>query len=93
MYVYIYIQTHWLLYHIRLCIYICHYYKYCDNQVTDDEEEEEVEGEEPKVVDVDEEEKSKKTKKVKQVTKSWSHLNEQKPIWMRKPEEVCHTCI
>ena len=25
---------------------------------------------------------------VPQVTKSWSHLNEQKPIWMRKPEEV-----
>jgi molecular chaperone HtpG len=38
-------------------------------------------------VDVDEE-KEKKTKKVKQVTKSWAHLNEQKPIWMRKPEEV-----
>ena len=45
------------------------------------------------MVDVDEEEegadkKAKKTKKVKQVTKSWSHLNEQKPIWMRKPEDV-----
>ena len=25
---------------------------------------------------------------VPQVTKSFSHLNEQKPIWMRKPEEV-----
>jgi molecular chaperone HtpG len=25
---------------------------------------------------------------VKQVTKSWNHLNEQKPIWMRKPEDV-----
>eukprot|EP00596_Hydrurales_sp_CCMP1899_P005158 CAMPEP_0119035994 /NCGR_PEP_ID=MMETSP1177-20130426/3309_1 /TAXON_ID=2985 /ORGANISM="Ochromonas sp, Strain CCMP1899" /LENGTH=700 /DNA_ID=CAMNT_0006995021 /DNA_START=24 /DNA_END=2126 /DNA_ORIENTATION=+ len=59
-----------------------------EKEVSDDEEEEEVEGEEPKVVDVDEEEKSKKTKKVKHVTKSWSHLNEQKPIWMRKPEEV-----
>ena len=34
------------------------------------------------------ESKEKKTKKVKQVTKSWSHLNEQKPIWMRKPEDV-----
>ena len=33
----------------------------------------------------------KKTKKVKQVTKSWSHLNEQKPIWMRKPEDVSNT--
>eukprot|EP01039_Chlorochromonas_danica_P006060 gene6060-6674_t len=65
--------------------------KETEKEVTDDEDEEEdkKEEEEPKVTDVDEEEKKdKKTKKVKQVTKSWSHLNEQKPIWMRKPEEV-----
>lgn len=65
--------------------------KETEKEVTDDEEEEEdkKEDEEPKVVDVDEEEKKdKKKKKVKQVTKSWSHLNEQKPIWMRKPEDV-----
>lgn len=60
--------------------------KEVEKEVTDDEEEEET-GDEPKVTDVDET-KEKKTKKVKQVTKSWSHLNEQKPIWMRKPEEV-----
>jgi len=66
--------------------------KETEKEVTDDEEEEEPtkEGDdEPKVVDVDEEEKKdKKTKKVKSVTKSWNHLNEQKPIWMRKPEDV-----
>jgi len=66
--------------------------KETEKEVTDDEDEDaekEDEGEEPKVVDVDEEEKkSKKTKKVKQVSKLWSHLNEQKPIWMRKPEDV-----
>jgi molecular chaperone HtpG len=68
--------------------------KETEKEVTDDEEEEEdaeKEGDddEPKVVDVDdEEEKAKKTKKVKQVTKSWDHLNEQKPLWMRKPEDV-----
>jgi len=66
--------------------------KETEKEVTDDEEEEEKpagDDEEPKVVDVDdEEEKSKKTKKVKQVTKSWNHLNEQKPLWMRKPEDV-----
>ena len=66
--------------------------KETEKEVTDDEDEAEddtKEGDEPKVVDVDEEEaKGKKTKKVKQVTKSWSHLNEQKPIWMRKPEDV-----
>jgi len=65
--------------------------KETEKEVTDDEEEEDKkeEEEEPKVVDVDEEEKKeKKTKKVKQVAKSWDHLNEQKPIWMRKPEDV-----
>jgi len=64
--------------------------KETEKEVTDDEDEEEdkKEDDEPKVTDVDEEEKAKKTKKVKQVTKSWSHLNEQKPIWMRKPEDV-----
>eukprot|EP01036_Dinobryon_divergens_P021998 gene21998-30230_t len=67
--------------------------KETEKEVTDDEDEEEEaskgDDEEPKVVDVDEEEKKdKKKKKVKSVTKSWNHLNEQKPIWMRKPEDV-----
>jgi len=66
--------------------------KETEKEVTDDEDEDdkkEDESEEPKVEDVDEDEKKdKKTKKVKQVSKSWSHLNEQKPIWMRKPEDV-----
>merc|ERR1712005_91647 len=61
-------------------------------EVSDDEEEEDKEEDEdkPKVEDVDEEaeKKEKKTKKVKHVTKSWSHLNEQKPLWMRTPEDV-----
>mmetsp|Transcript_9438 Transcript_9438/g.15630 ORF Transcript_9438/g.15630 Transcript_9438/m.15630 type:complete len:710 (-) Transcript_9438:273-2402(-) len=67
--------------------------KETEKEVTDDDEEEEEpkkeegEDDEPKVEDVDDA-KEKKTKKVKQVTKSWSHLNEQKPIWMRKPEDV-----
>merc|ERR1719498_2077377 len=66
--------------------------KETEKEVTDDEEEDAKEDDEdkPKVEDVDDEEaeKGKKTKKVKQVTKSWSHLNEQKPIWMRKTEDV-----
>ena len=66
--------------------------KETEKEVSDDEEEDDKEGEEdkPKVEDVDEEaeKKDKKKKKVKQVTKSWSHLNEQKPIWMRKSEDV-----
>merc|ERR1711991_462421 len=53
------------------------------------EEDKEEDEDKPKVEDVDEEtEKKKKTKKVKHVTKSWSHVNEQKPLWMRTPEDV-----
>merc|ERR1711906_70892 len=59
---------------------------------TDDDDDDEDEGDDdkPKVEDVDEEEakKEKKTKKIKEVTHEWDHLNGQKPIWMRKPEEV-----
>ena len=39
-------------------------------------------------IQYEDEDKKKKTKKVKSVTKSWAHLNEQKPLWMRKPEDV-----
>merc|ERR1712078_101668 len=65
-----------------------------EKEVTDDDDDDEEEGDEdddaPKVEDVDEEEakKEKKTKKIKEVTHEWDHLNGQKPIWMRKPEEV-----
>jgi len=60
-----------------------------EKEVTDDEEEDEKEeSEEPKVEDVEDEKKDKKKKKVKQVSQSFNHLDEQKPIWMRKPEDV-----
>ncbi|GBG32810.1 Heat shock protein 90 [Hondaea fermentalgiana] len=67
--------------------------KETEKEVTDDEEEEEEEeGDAPKVEDVtdkeEEGEKKKKTKKVKEVTSEWELLNNQKPIWMRKPDEV-----
>merc|ERR1712100_568506 len=44
----------------------------------------------PKVEDVEDvdEKKEKKTKKIKEVTNEWEHLNGQKPIWMRKPDDV-----
>merc|ERR1712178_163861 len=54
-----------------------------EKEVSDDEDKPKVED-----VDGDAEKKEKKTKKVKHVTKSWSHLNEQKPLWMRTPEDV-----
>mmetsp|Transcript_21520 Transcript_21520/g.27854 ORF Transcript_21520/g.27854 Transcript_21520/m.27854 type:complete len:710 (-) Transcript_21520:383-2512(-) len=67
-----------------------------EKEVTDDDDDDEEKADEeedddkPKVEDVDEAEtkKEKKTKKIKEVTHEWDHLNGQKPIWMRKPEEV-----
>jgi len=65
-----------------------------EKEVTDDDDDDEDDKDEdddaPKVEDVDEEEtkKEKKTKKIKEVTHEWDHLNGQKPIWMRKPDEV-----
>merc|ERR1711964_543784 len=59
-----------------------------EKEVTDSEEEEE----EPKIEEVDEEAekeaKKKKTKKVKEVSHEWEQLNKNKPLWMRKSEDV-----
>merc|ERR1712130_971152 len=55
-------------------------------------EEEGKDGDEPKIEEVDEEkekeEKKKKTKKVKEVSHEWEQLNKNKPLWMRKSEDV-----
>merc|ERR1712153_194333 len=67
-----------------------------EKEVTDSEDDEEEkkeegeEGDEPKIEEVDEaeKEKKKKTKKVKEVTHDWEQLNKNKPLWMRKAEEV-----
>merc|ERR1712216_979882 len=64
-----------------------------EKEVTDDDDDDEGGDEDddaPKGEDVDEAEtkKEKKTKKIKEVTHEWDHLNGQKPIWMRKPDEV-----
>jgi len=43
------------------------------------------------VEDVSEEDakpKAKKTKKIKEVSHEWDELNKQKPIWMRKPDDI-----
>merc|ERR1719326_2424407 len=64
--------------------------KTAEKEETDDDDDDEGDDDKPKVEDVDEEEakKEKKTKKIKEVTHEWDHLNGQKPIWMRKPDEV-----
>merc|ERR1711865_542528 len=73
-----------------------------EKEVTDSEDEEEdkkegekkegEDGDEPKIEEVDEEaekkEKAKKTKKVKEVSHEWEQLNKNKPLWMRKSEDV-----
>merc|ERR1712118_283127 len=69
-----------------------------EKEVTDSEDEEEeknddAEGDEPKIEEVDEEkekedQKKKKTKKVKEVSHEWEQLNKNKPLWMRKSEDV-----
>ena len=61
--------------------------KTTEKEVSDDEEE--VATDEPKIEEVDEEkEAKKKTKKVKEVTNEWEQLNKNKPLWMRKTEDV-----
>merc|ERR1712217_913255 len=68
-----------------------------EKEVTDSEEEEDEkkpeedkDDDEPKIEEVDEEKeaKKKKTKKVKEVSHEWEQLNKNKPLWMRKSEDV-----
>merc|ERR1712007_178322 len=69
-----------------------------EKEVTDSEDEgeeekkeEDKDTDEPKIEEVDEEkekEKKKKTKKVKEVSHEWEQPNKNKPLWMRKSEDV-----
>merc|ERR1711871_1131097 len=53
-----------------------------DNKIEEvkDDDEEKKEDEEPK----------KRTKTIQETTKEWEQLNQQKPIWLRKAEDVTH---
>ena len=64
--------------------------KTIEKEISDDEDEEEKKEEEGKVEEVDEEKEKeeKKKKKIKEVSNEWILVNKQKPIWMRKPEEI-----
>ncbi|XP_013685511.2 heat shock protein 90-2-like [Brassica napus] len=62
--------------------------KTVEKEISDDEDEEEKKDEEGKVEEVDEEKEKKKKKKIKEVSHEWELVNKQKPIWMRKPEEI-----
>lgn len=63
--------------------------KTTEKEISDDEDEEKKQ-EEGDVEDVDEdkEKDKKKKKKVKEVSHEWQLINKQKPIWLRKPEEI-----
>nr|GEZ71582.1 heat shock cognate protein 80-like [Tanacetum cinerariifolium] len=64
--------------------------KTIEKEISDDEDEEEKKDEEGKVEEVDEEKEKeeKKKKTIKEVSHEWGLVNKQKPIWMRKPEEI-----
>ncbi|GJN38325.1 hypothetical protein PR202_gb27355 [Eleusine coracana subsp. coracana] len=73
--------------------------KTTEKEMSDDDEEdgkadddhEKKEGEVEEVHEDDDDDKSKerkKKKKVKEVSHEWVQINKQKPIWLRKPEEI-----
>jgi molecular chaperone HtpG len=58
-----------------------------DKKEEDKKEEEPKEGDEPKIED-EKKVKEKKTKKIKEVSHEYETLNKNKPLWMRKPEDI-----
>lgn len=67
--------------------------KTTEKEVSDDEDdtdkkEEKKEGEDTEIKEEKEKTKEKKKKKVKEVSTEYETLNKQKPIWMKKAEEV-----
>ncbi|KAJ6826283.1 heat shock protein 83 [Iris pallida] len=63
--------------------------KTTEKEISDDEDEETKKEEEGDIEEVDEEKETKsKKKKVKEVSHEWTLINKQKPIWLRKPEEI-----
>ncbi|CAN6564877.1 unnamed protein product [Malus baccata var. baccata] len=63
--------------------------KTTEKEISDDEEEETKKEEEGDVEEVDEDmDKKSKKKKIKEVSHEWQLINKQKPIWLRKPEEI-----
>ncbi|KAK1392304.1 Heat shock protein 83 [Heracleum sosnowskyi] len=64
--------------------------KTTEKEISDDEDEEVKKEEEGDVEEIDEdkEKKESKKKKIKEVSHEWQLINKQKPIWLRKPEEI-----
>nr|XP_023903852.1 heat shock protein 83 [Quercus suber]POE45951.1 heat shock protein 83 [Quercus suber] len=63
--------------------------KTTEKEISDDEDDEPKKEEEGAIEEVDEEKETKsKKKKIKEVSHEWELINKQKPIWLRKPEEI-----
>ncbi|CAJ2666529.1 unnamed protein product [Trifolium pratense] len=64
--------------------------KTTEKEISDDEDDESKKEEDGAVEEVDEDKEKdpKKTKKIKEVSHEWELINKQKPIWLRKPEEI-----
>ncbi|KAL7147424.1 hypothetical protein ABFS83_06G106400 [Erythranthe nasuta] len=64
--------------------------KTTEKEISDDEEEVDSKKEEGDVEEIDEdkEKDTGKKKKIKEVSHEWDLINKQKPIWLRKPEEI-----
>ncbi|XP_045811974.1 heat shock protein 83-like [Trifolium pratense] len=64
--------------------------KTTEKEISDDEDDEPKKEEDEAVEEVDEDKEKdpKKTKKIKEVSHEWELINKQKPIWLRKPEEI-----
>ena len=67
--------------------------KKVDKEITDDEsvsEEEDDDKEDDVPIVEDSVDNKKKTKTIQEITHDWERLNSQKPLWMRKADEVTH---
>merc|ERR1712007_164334 len=62
--------------------------KTTEKEISDDEDDEEEKKDEEKKEEKEEEKKEKKKKTVKEVSHEFEQVNKNKPIWMRKPEEI-----
>lgn len=66
--------------------------KTTEKEISDDEDEdasaEKKEGDVEEIDDDADKKDEKKKKKVKEVSHEWVQINKQKPIWLRKPEEI-----
>jgi molecular chaperone HtpG len=66
--------------------------KTTEKEIDDDDDDDDEEGKKEEEGDIEEVDEEKgmmpKKKKVKEVSHEWALINKQKPIWLRKPEEI-----